>query len=148
MLNSIVSSLIGGLMALCGVIIAETYHDRTEKSKWIRETRADLYFDLITQLEAIDIPIIIDHDKKISVNVEEINNRIEILSDYLSTNAGKIIVFVPNSTYSELMRLRAELYKCSQDNQIDMMHIKESEQWKNISHAKSIILQLKNELLK
>ena len=153
MLINIVSSLIGGLLALCGVIIAESFYSKREKAKWIRETKADLFFDLITQLESIDIPIIIgpengEQGSVVDIDAEAISEKLELLSDYISKNTGRLFVLLPNNLYSELMHLRAELYKSATTTHIDIMHIKETELWKTITHAKTIVYKLKEDLLK
>ncbi len=149
---SIISALIGGVLAMLGGFMSEGFRTKRDKSKWIRDNSASLYFELITLLESISIALTVeqtDHfdENAVIADTETFNDRLEHLSSFMDNNAGRIIVFVPNEIYKELMYLKRELYQCSQEKEFEMQDLYGSVHYKTVLHAKTIAHNLKDTLL-
>lgn len=149
----VVGTVLGGLLSFAGGFASNVYANSKENAIWLRNQRVTLFCELINELESINIPIIYDPEvdpktRLKSIDTNEVETRLNHLSNYITENVGKLIIFLPDGLYSELMKLQAELNSALSEKSVDIAEIEKSCLWTTIKHAKEIIHSLKSELVK
>ena len=147
-----VGAVLGGLLSLAGALLSNVYVSKNEKAIWLRDQRVTLFCELIKELESINVPVIIDslnksNSESLNIDTDEIESRLYDLSNYISENIGKLIIFLPGGLYSELMKLREELYCATTEKTFATSEMEDSYLFAAVKHAKRIVGRLKRELV-
>lgn len=156
LLNSFLSALLGGALAIVGNIVAQKYQYKKEKTMWTNENRLDLYADLISLLDSIQIKVQPIYDEDLSIielktEVEYLKTKLAELLQFSSENNGKLLLFLPDGVNNDLVKLSGEIYSIianEQKQQIDFSNYKKIDIWKVVEQAKSISNKLKDEINK
>ena len=155
-ISSLFTTLLGGILAIIGSIVAQHYQWKKEKSLWLNEKRLDLYADLISLLDSIEIRVQSNYDKNLSVvelktEVEYVKTKLAELLQFMECNNGKLLLFLPKGVNTDLIKLSGAIYAITSDERkqiIDLANIENSEIYKVVKHAMEISEELKNELNK
>lgn len=155
-INSLFATLLGGILAIIGSVVAQHYQWKKEKSMWLNEKRLDLYADLISLLDSIEIRVQSNYNKNLSVvelktEVEYVKTKLAELLQFMECNNGKLLLFLPKGVNTDLVKLSGAIYAITSDEQkqiIDLSNIENSEIYKVVRQAMKISVKLKNELNK
>lgn len=153
MLNNFVCTLIGGLLAILGSAITQHYQWKKEKTLWLHEKRLDLYTDLISLLDSIEIRVQPIYDESCSAveletEVEYVETKLDELLQFMKSNNGKLLLFLPEGVNTDLVKLSGAIYAIianEEKQQIDSMNFKKSEIYQVMEQAKTISAKLKRE---
>jgi len=153
-ISNFLATLLGGVLAIIGGIVAQRYQYKKEKSLWLNEKRLDLYADLISLLDSFEIRVQPIYDKNLSVvelktEVEYVKTKLVELVQFIENNNGKLLLFLPKGVNTDLVKLSGAIYDITSDKQkqiIDSANIENSEIYKVIKQAMRISVKLKNEL--
>ena len=153
-ISNFLATLLGGVLAIIGSIVAQRYQYKKEKSLWLNEKRLDLYADLISLLDSFEIRVQPNYDKNLSVvelktEVEYVKTKLVELVQFIENNNGKLLLFLPKGVNTDLVKLRGAIYDITSDEQkqiIDSANIENSEIYKVVKQAMQISTKLKNEL--
>lgn len=156
LLSSLLSTLLGGVIAIVGNIVTQKHQYKKEKTMWTNEKRLDLYADLISLLDSIKIKVEPVYDENFSIvelktEVEYVKTKLAELLQFTSENNGKLLLFLPNGVNSNLVKLSGDIYSIianEQKQRIDFSNYEESDIWKAVEQAKSISNKLKDEINK
>ena len=126
----VIGTILGGLLSFAGGFVSNVYANRKEHAIWLRNQRVNLFCELIAELESINIPVICSPEtesktKIMNIDTNEIELRLNLLSNYITENAGRLILFLPDGLYSELMKLQAELYSALSEEAVDFAQIED-----------------------
>lgn len=154
LLSNFLSALLGGLLAIISSIVAQHYQYRKEKNLWLNEKRVDLYADLISLLDSIEIRVQPIFNESLSIvevktEVDYVKSKLAELTDFLDNNNGKLFLYLPKGVNGDLMKLRGSIYSVISDEQkqtIDLANFKNSEIYKIVEHAIKISETLKHEI--
>lgn len=154
LLNNLFLTLLGGVLAIIGSIVAQRYQYKKEKTLWLNEKRIDLYADLISLLDSIEIRVQSNYDKNLSVvelktEVEYVKTKLAELLQFMERNNGKLLLFLPKGVNTDLVKLSGAIYDITSDKQtqtIDSANIENSEIYKVVKQAMKISVKLKNQL--
>ena len=143
LLNSLLSTIIGGLIAFLGTVVAQRNQSKNERSLWQNEKRLDLYVDLISLLNSIEIRIQPIYDESLSVvemktEIVYLKNKLFELLEFIEINNGKLLLFLPKGVYSDLIKLSGKIHAITADEQkqnIDILNFKNSEIFQVVQDA-------------
>lgn len=155
-LSNIISAIIGGSLSLLGTIVAQKMQIKKEKTLWQNEKRLDLYADLISLLNSIEIRVQPIYDESLSVvemktEVEYLKNKLSELLDFIEINTGKLLLFLPKGLYSKLVKLSGAIYAITANEEkqnIDISNYEDSEIFKVVKDAITISAELNKEFEK
>lgn len=156
LLNSLLSTITGGLITFLGTIVAQRNQSKKEKSLWRNEKRLDLYADLIVLLNSIEIRAQPIYDESFSVvemktEVVYLKNKLSELLEFIEINNGKLLLFLPKGVNSDLVKLSGKIYAITADEEkqnIDILNFKNSEIFQVVQDAISISEKLEKEFEK
>ena len=154
----IVSAITGGLISAVPLLICnildhrhnhkmEQERNKKEDLRWARDKKESVYVELADILDKVNIPVDSDTGR---VECTEIRNRIKIIADWMDKNRGKLILYMPDNIYSDIMHLRGDLYKMLEDEslkEIDFSDLKKSYIYQCVIEAKKINSLLKQDFL-
>ena len=154
-LVQIFSAILGGLLALLGSVIATFLSIKHSDREWKRSKKHSVCCALIQELKTVKITCLANdeplNNQQIILDVEEINSKLEKLSEFIEKNLADIYVFAPKGTYNNLIRLQSQIYTIISNTEyqkIDLKDFKESKIYSAINEAQSIAQTLKDDLLK
>ena len=149
------SALLGGLLALSGNVIATFVSNKHSDKKWKKNKKDSVCCALIQELKTVKITCLATEEalnnQQIILDVEEINSKLEKLSEFIEKHLADIYVFAPKGTYNNLIRLQSQIYTIISNTEyqkIDLKDFKESKIYSAINEAHSIAKTLKDDLLK
>ncbi len=156
LLNSLLSTITGGLITFLGTIVAQRNQSKKEKSLWRNEKRLDLYANLIVLLNSIEIRAQPIYDESFSVvemktEVVYLKNKLSELLEFIEINNGKLLLFLPKGVNSDLVKLSGKIYAITADAEkqnIDILNFKNSEIFQVVQDAISISEKLEKEFEK
>ena len=120
-----------------------------EQKNRFSDIKLQFYIELIDVLEKITVSLAYYQDLgKVGINVNEVENSLNDINNYLNSNRGKIRIFLPEKIYSDIVRLRGGLYSEIENPKFydDIINIEETELFKLAIKAKEIELNLKKEI--
>ena len=147
--------LLGGFLALAGSIITTIISIKHSNNEWKKDKKRSVYCQLIQELKTVKIPCLITeeaiYNQQLILDVEELNTKLEKISDFIENHLADIYVFAPPGTYNNLIKLQSKIYTIisnAEYQKIDFKNYKESKIYSVINEAQSISKTLKDDLLK
>lgn len=119
--SGILGAIIGGTIALAGTVFASVYEQHCRKKSELRIEKKRLYTDICNILgNAYRISVIVDSTTHKCptgrIDPTSFSRISEELGAYLSEHTGEIVLYLPNTIYSALMRISSDLYELSTMN--------------------------------
>ncbi len=154
--STLVSTVVGGLLAVGGSIVAGWYQIKSlrkqrefEKKQHIVEKREDVYLELAGALD--DIPVPIDGLTR-NVDTDTLENHLQAMADVIEKNKNAMALYASRDIQNELIRLKSEIYLIIHDEEKQKIDLSSREAFDNspifnaVMHAKTILSKLRSEV--
>lgn len=151
---NIICVLIGGVISLCGSLLAQSYQFKKESKRWAADKKLQIFADLIALLDSINMQIIPEIDINLSnielkIDAGHLKQQLEEIGEYIDNNRGMLFIFLPNRENRALIQLRGKIYSIiSNEEKQRINSIIDHELMLVIKEAKEIADRLKKDIYK
>lgn len=152
-ISSIISALIGGALALCGVLISSHLLKKREKAEWTRAEKYKIYTQTIHILEKLHIPCLVTEEalsaEEVELDTTELQSWIEELHTYVENDKALLFLFLPKGIYTKILKLSSRVFSITASKELQKFRIeewRESAIYDAIKFANSIAEELKTDL--
>jgi hypothetical protein len=149
----ILSTVIGGAIALLGAYVSVLVNEKYRKAEWKRIEKYKLYTDIISILKKLRIPLIVEvkniNTNEMKLDIDELIKWAKDLHTYIEEKNAHLYLFLPKEIYKRMLILNSKIIQIIENNELQNLNIddlKQSSIYEAVMFANTISSELRADL--